>query len=123
MFGEFYYIQSSYSKNLYGWLLTISGSKHSFIKITYIDTTRSVITRERSKKESSTICFTLSHIIVSSFPTSEFLLTRDINGLDLRLTLLNFRYRNRQHTILHTRLYFLHLCILWQPKPPHELST
>ncbi|CAN1167061.1 hypothetical protein LINPERPRIM_LOCUS34581 [Linum perenne] len=49
--------------------------------------------------------------------------TRDLNSLDLRLLNLHLRHRHRQHAVLHRRLHLLHLRILRQPKPPHELPA
>ncbi|CAN1150643.1 hypothetical protein LINPERPRIM_LOCUS18089 [Linum perenne] len=50
-------------------------------------------------------------------------LARDLNRLNIRLLNLGLGHSNSQHTVLHRRLNLLHLRILRQPKPPHELPA
>ncbi|KAK3409921.1 hypothetical protein EUGRSUZ_J01986 [Eucalyptus grandis] len=50
-------------------------------------------------------------------------LTRDVNGLDRRLLLLHLGNSDGEHPVLHRGLHPIHLRILGQPKPPHELPA
>ncbi|KAL0359238.1 UNVERIFIED_CONTAM: hypothetical protein Sangu_0773200 [Sesamum angustifolium] len=50
-------------------------------------------------------------------------LTRDVNGFNLCLLHLLLGHRDRQHPILHCRLYLIQLDILWQPEAAEELAA
>ncbi|KDO69255.1 hypothetical protein CISIN_1g032737mg [Citrus sinensis] len=65
----------------------------------------------------------ISFCIITCFSASGSTSARNVNSLNLRLLNILFRDSDSKHTVLHASSDLIHLGILRQPEPPHELAT
>ncbi|KAB2017935.1 hypothetical protein ERO13_D08G180101v2 [Gossypium hirsutum] len=62
-------------------------------------------------------------MFIKTFDGFQVVLTRNLNGFEIRFLHFLFRNGNSNDPIFHGSFHLFHLHVFWQPEPPHELPT